>query len=348
MDDPPWAPDHPVLVELRRRRKEGSVPGARSDGLKIGLAVEGGGIRGVVSAAMLCALEDLGLTDAFDVVYSASSGAINSAYFLTGGSWYPLSIYYDDLTTRKFVDFRRFLRGNILDLDYAFGVVVDQLKPLNYDAVINSRIPLHIAVTLVDELRTEVVGSYSSPADLRSALVASAWLPVALRGTIDFRGRRAVDGGVLTPHPYRIALEDGCTHVMSLSTRPIQPPPERVSLSQRYAGRHLNQISAGLGTSYLEAMRGYRIERRALQRRMTQPGDPPYVLDLAPLPWMPEVKRHEMDPGRIIAGARSAYEVMYCAIECRDPALIVQGRVRAVPRLTIVARDDRMMIKGDA
>lgn len=348
MADPPWIPDHPVLVELRRRRKEGSLPGARSDGLKIGLAVEGGGIRGVVSAAMLCALEEFGLTNAFDAVYSASSGAINSAYFLAGGAWYPLSIYYDDLTTRRFVDFRRVFRGNILDLDYAFGVVIDQLKPLDYDAVINSPVPLHITVTLVDEIRTEVVGAYSSPADLRGALMASAWLPVALRGTIDFRGRRAVDGGVLTPHPYRVALDDGCTHVLSLSTRPIRPPVARMSLSQRYAGRHLNQLRPGLGTGYLRAIGRYRDERRMLQRRMTEPGEPPFVLDLAPLPWMPEVKRHEMDAGRIIAGARTAYEIMYCAIECRDPALIAQGRVRAVPRLTIVAGDEKIMTKDDA
>lgn len=186
MEIAPWKPDHPVLAALRRRREEGSAPGSRQDDLKIGLAVEGGGIRGVVSAAMLCALEDLGLTNAFDAIYSASSGAINSAYFLVGGSWYPLSIYYDDLTTRKFVDFRRVFRGNILDLDYAFGVVVDQLKPLNYEAVMKAPVPLHIAVTLVDEIRTEVPHTYSTPADLRSALVASAWLPVALRGTIDF------------------------------------------------------------------------------------------------------------------------------------------------------------------
>ncbi|MFF3854141.1 hypothetical protein [Micromonospora sp. NPDC002575] len=217
--------------------------------------------------------------------------------------------------------------------------MVDQLKPLDYDSVIASPVPLHIAITLADEIRTETVHDFTSRADLRSALMASAWLPVALRGTAAFRGKRAVDGGVLTPHPYRIALQDGCTHVLSLSTRPIRLPRSRVSLSQRYAARHLNAIRDGLGTGYLRAMRDYRVERRMLQRRMTEPGDAPYVLDLAPLPWMPEVKRHEMDSGRIIAGARGAYEVMYCAIENRDPGLIPDGRIRAVPRLTIVAKD---------
>ena len=39
-------------------------------------------MRGIVSASMLVALEDLGFADAFDVVYGCSSGAVNGAYFL--------------------------------------------------------------------------------------------------------------------------------------------------------------------------------------------------------------------------------------------------------------------------
>jgi hypothetical protein len=42
-------PDHPVLELLRRRLAEGSVPGRRRDGFKLGLAVEGGGMRGIVT-----------------------------------------------------------------------------------------------------------------------------------------------------------------------------------------------------------------------------------------------------------------------------------------------------------
>jgi hypothetical protein len=42
-----------VFDALRRRREEKSKPGARKDGLKIGLVVEGGGMRGVISAGTL-------------------------------------------------------------------------------------------------------------------------------------------------------------------------------------------------------------------------------------------------------------------------------------------------------
>ena len=169
--------------------------------------------------------------------------------------------------------------------------------------------------------------------------MASAWLPLVVRGTADFRGRRALDGGVLTLHPYKLALDDGCTHVLSLSTRPIGSLSAKLSLSQRYAVRHLNRLRDGLGTGYAAAAARYRDERRELVRRMTEPGDAPYVLDLAPLPWMPPVSRQELDSGLILAGARGAYEVMHCAIEGVDPSYPL-GRVRAIPRLTIAAKND--------
>jgi predicted patatin/cPLA2 family phospholipase len=296
-------------------------------------------MRGIVSAAMLCALEDLGLpAEVFDGLYGCSSGATNCAYYLAGDSWYPLSIYYDDLPTREFVDFRRMFTSDILNLNYAFETVLELTKPLDFAGVLSAPTPLHVAITDVDDLKTVIYTDFDSKDDLKSALRASSWLPVAVRGAADFRGRRAVDGGVLTPHPYQLALDDGCTHVLSLSTKPIRNPRHRYNPSHYLAYRHLERLRRGLGTGYLHAVRAYRDERRVLQTRMRVPGDAPYVLDLAPLPWMPEVKRHELGPGPLINGARNAYELMFCAIEGVDPDEIRTGEVRAIPRFTVVRK----------
>lgn len=296
-------------------------------------------MRGVVSGAMLCALEDLGLpADAFDAVYGCSSGATNGAYFIAGASWYPLSIYYDDLTTREFVDFRRAFTGDILNLNYVFESVLELTKPLRYEAVLTARTPLHVAITDLDELRTVVVDEFESKADLKSALRASSWLPIAVRGATEFRGRPVVDGGVLTAHPYRLALADGCTHVLSLSTRPSRAPRTRLTPAQYVAGRHLERLRTGLGTGYLTEIRDYRRQRTQLREWRHSPAA--QVLDLAPLAWMPEIKRHELDPGRLINGARRAYELMVCALDGIDPDEIRTGDLRAVPRLTVVRNHD--------
>lgn len=65
---------HPVLRLLQQRLADGSAPGARSDRFKLGLVVEGGGMRGIVTGAMLMGLQDTGMTQAFDAVYGASGG----------------------------------------------------------------------------------------------------------------------------------------------------------------------------------------------------------------------------------------------------------------------------------
>jgi predicted patatin/cPLA2 family phospholipase len=157
-----WPPDHPVLEALHARKSRQDRPGDRGDPHKIGLTIQGGGMRGVVSAAMLTALDDLGLCHVFDAIYGSSSGAMNGAYFLSGDGWRKLRIYWDFLTTPRFIDLRRYFRGNIIDLDYTFGTVLMQLEPLDYKAVLDSDVPPHVAITLVDELRTLTVSNFES------------------------------------------------------------------------------------------------------------------------------------------------------------------------------------------
>ena len=53
--------DHPAVEVVRARMRDGSRPGQRGDGFKVGLVVEGGGMRGVVTGAALQAMHDLGL-----------------------------------------------------------------------------------------------------------------------------------------------------------------------------------------------------------------------------------------------------------------------------------------------
>jgi predicted patatin/cPLA2 family phospholipase len=318
-----------VLEVLRARRAAGSKPGRRADDFKVGLAIEGGGLRGVVSAGMLTAIEDLGFADTFDEIYACSSGAMNGAYFMTRQTWFPLSIYFDDLTTGEFLDLGRILRGQgPMNLDFVFDEVLANRKPMDYEAIIKAPQHLHVMVTDVDELKPLDVSDFASADDLRSALRASAWLPLAIRGTAQFRGNRTIDGGVLRFHPFRAAIDDGCTHVLSLSTRPIAPPRQRLSLTSRVVAPYLERVRSGLGSGYISGVREYLFQDKPYLARSRFEPDPSLpVLDLAPLPGTPEVKRHEVNYGNLINGARSGYRVAHLALEGTDAVI--------VPRLTV-------------
>ena len=90
--------DHPTLSIIQSRLLENSKPGRRSknDMDKIALCIEGGGMRGCVSAGAASALSFLGINDAVDTVYGSSAGAMIGAYFISrqhGGSF----IYHGNL-----------------------------------------------------------------------------------------------------------------------------------------------------------------------------------------------------------------------------------------------------------
>lgn len=329
MTDQLWSEEHPVRQLLQARRASRSMPGNRDDPFKVGLAVEGGGLRGVVSAGMLVALEDLGYADAFDEVYTCSAGAINGAYFVARETWFPLTIYFDDLSSGAFLDFRRVLRGQAaLNLDYVFDEVLSKRKPLDYAAIISAKQRLHVMVTDVDDLKPLDVTDFTSPEDLRSALRAGAWLPLATWGTATFRGKRAIDGAVLQFHPFRAAMVDGCTHILSLSTRPIGPPTNRLSLLNHVVARYLEAIRPGLGKGLLAGLRQYvREDKPRLMRNRLRPENDPAILDIAPLPGTPEVKRHETNPAVLLNAARSAYQLIYRVLDGEE--------VVVAPRLTV-------------
>jgi len=292
--------DHPVLGLLRARRSRGGT----ADGCKLGLAVQGGGMRGVLSGAMLTALEDAGYGGVFDAVYGASSGALNAAYFLAGGAWRNLSAYYDDLTTSAFLSPLR-LRSGVMDLDFALGEVLHRRKPLDVAAVLGSATRLHVAITRLDPPGTELRYGFADGTELTAALRASAWLPVVSRGTADCDGP-AVDGAMLTIHPYRLAVRDGCTHVLSLSSRPPGPVAGPYAPVELMVTAALRRLGPGLAAARRAAVRQYRQDRALLAA--TDPAGPPYLLDVTP---PVGVAPFERDPGRLMVAARRAYEQLY-------------------------------------
>jgi predicted patatin/cPLA2 family phospholipase len=296
------SPSDSVLEVLRRRREQGSRPGERrrGDTARLAVLVEGGGMRGVISAAMLTALEDLGFKNAIDGVYGCSAGAMNAAYFLSSvETWYYLSIYFDNLSNREFVDFVRVLRGrDIMNLEYAFDEVVSHHKPLDFQAVLQSAIPLTIVLTMADTATAERVSTFVSVGDLREALIAACWLPIARRGSAWFRGRSALDGGILTPDLTVPAREDGFTHFLYLRTQPETGQVRGSKLFRRGMARYFERLAPGLGYAY---RRSWSVQANASSRI---PGS---ILQVRPHVGGQRLTRHEISSAKLLQAARTAY-----------------------------------------
>ncbi len=212
---------HPVVQALRRRREQGSAPGRRTDGRRIALVIEGGAMRGVVSAGMAAALDQLGLCDAFDEVHGASAGAFNGAFFLAGQAAYMTSLYWRGFGDPRFVSFRRALRGDgpAFDMDYVVDGIWARGRPLRMDVLLATPTDLHCTATDADSAAIVDLADLRSAEDVRTALRASARLPWLAGQPVAFRGRRLLDATLAEAIPVQAALET-CTDIVVLQTRP--------------------------------------------------------------------------------------------------------------------------------
>ena len=159
-------------------------------------------MRGAVSAGMVAGLESIGLLHCFDTVYGSSAGTINGAYFIAGQARYCTTIYYQDINNRTFINLARLFGDTpALSLEFLLDAVAERIKPLHWDKVINSPIPLiAVASSLIDG-RAVALSSFKSKDDLRECLRASAKIPVMAGRPVEHRGMRLWDALVYEPIP---------------------------------------------------------------------------------------------------------------------------------------------------
>lgn len=223
---------HEVLRLIEERARSGSQPGRRADGARLVLSIEGGGMRGAVSAGMALALHELGLVRAFDAVYGSSAGAIVGAW-LVSSTPQKLRAWGEPDYARALIRWSALLRGRpVVDVRELVEVIYQTRFPMDFGSVLESEVEYHPLATDAEtgqpaDLRPLVAG----PAELRLALRASASLPFLAGPPVELRGRRFFDAGVAESVPFRTPLAQGATHVVVLrSRRPATPAVNGVAL----------------------------------------------------------------------------------------------------------------------
>jgi predicted patatin/cPLA2 family phospholipase len=242
---------------LRARRARGGRP-PYDDGARIALVVEGGAMRGVISAGMVWALEDLGYVDAFDAVYGSSAGAINAAYFLAGQAGLGTTIYYEDINNTSFIRMSRAaVRRPIVNLGYLLDDVAIRRKPLRVNRVLASPSPLSVLATDVDRQSPRVFSAFTSAAPLFAALRAGATMPVVAGGPFAHDGGRYLDASLSEPIPVPTAEASGHTHALALLTRSGAMRPRPSAFDRYFVAPRLRRLSPALAERYLTRAEPY-------------------------------------------------------------------------------------------
>ena len=322
---------HPVVQTLVRRREEGSRPGARTDGRRVALVIEGGGMRGVVSAGMAAAIEQLDLRDCFDEVHGASAGAFNAAFLLAGQAAYLATLYQFGFGDPRFVSVLRALRGGpAFDMDHVVNHVWTRQRPLRFEALLASGIDLHCTATDADRVAIVDLADLSSPEEICCALRASGRLPWLAGGPVSFRGMRLLDATLAEAIPVQVARATA-TDMLVLQTRPHGMAHTPLSpLVARLTDRYLRAVNPAL----IELRRTRSPRYDALTAELTaQAADPkhkPATCVIHPPAGGVVVGQLENRASVLQRAASEGMRSAWMALEGEDPELI--GTLTAYPQ----------------
>jgi NTE family protein len=201
----------------------------------IGLALGGGGARGLAHIAMLEAFDELGIRP--NVIAGTSIGAIYGAAYASGISGRELREHtryilsqrlgrLRDLFARTAQPFSRLLsvfgaRNAILDP----LAVLDMIFPAEVKETFEEcEIPLKIVASDFYEQEPKIF----TEGRLRLAVAASMALPVIFQPVV-FEGRALIDGGLTNPLPFDLLLpETDIVVAIDVSGAPV-PDPRRVA-----------------------------------------------------------------------------------------------------------------------
>lgn len=187
---------------------------------KIGLVVEGGGMKCAYSAGILdCFLEN---NISFDYSIGVSAGSANISSFLANQKERNLRFYTQHVKDSEYISVQNFLlHGEIFGLDYIYGELSNSTgkDPLDFQAIVDN--PCEFEMVATDSKTGKAV--YFNKGDLRqdnyTPIMASSALPVFCN-PVSFLGCEYFDGGISDAIPFQRALKQGCEKVVVLLSKP--------------------------------------------------------------------------------------------------------------------------------
>jgi NTE family protein len=174
----------------------------------IGIALSGGGARGISHLGVLKALEENGIRP--DIVSGTSAGAIIGGFYCAGFS--PDKILEILVKTKMLTIFKpAFSWKGLLSMDKLSSILQERL-PLKFDEL---SIPLIVSATNLEAGKTH----YFKQGNLHQAILASSCIPV-LFNPIEIEGIKYIDGGILNNLPVE-ALQQKADLVIAVGCNPI-------------------------------------------------------------------------------------------------------------------------------
>lgn len=185
--------------------------------MKIGLVLEGGGMRGLYTAGVLDVLLEQKIQ--VNTIVSVSAGALFGVNYASNQKGRVLRYNLKYLGDKNYMGFYSLLTtGNIVNKDFAFYKVPYTLDPFDQETFANSGIDFYITLTNVKTGKAEHRKVSDIFAEMEAFRATSAMPFVS--NIVELDGNSYLDGGIADSIPLEFAQTLGCDKLIVVLTRP--------------------------------------------------------------------------------------------------------------------------------
>lgn len=184
--------------------------------MKVGLVLEGGGMRGLYTSGVLDYFLDQKIF--VDYVIGVSAGACNGVSYLSKQKGRNYRVNTNYVSDKRYLSLSNFIKTkSLFGMDFIFDEIPHQLDLFDYETFLSSPSEYKLGVT--DVLTGRPVYFDKTHLDHDSTILkASSSIPV-FSPIIEYQNGLYLDGGTTDSIPVKQALKDGCDHVIIVLTR---------------------------------------------------------------------------------------------------------------------------------
>ena len=186
--------------------------------MKVGLVLEGGGMRALFTAGVLDALLDVKELD-IDGIIGVSAGALFGANYISGQKERAIRYNKKYARDKRYMGLHSWITtGNAVNKEFAFYELPFKLDVFDQEKFKESKIEFHVVMTNVENGQAEYV-LIEDVFEQMEYLRATSALPFASK-IIEINGKKYLDGGISDSIPIDYCQSLGYDKIILVLTRP--------------------------------------------------------------------------------------------------------------------------------
>jgi predicted patatin/cPLA2 family phospholipase len=201
---------------------------------KVGLVLEGGGMRGLYTAGILEFFMENDLY--FPYVIGVSAGACMAASYLSRQKGRNKKVNIDLVNDPRYLSFRNFIRNReIFGMDFLFDEVPNRIVPFDFEVFLKGTEQFIVVTTDCQTGEAIYFNKREHGNHMLKIIRASSSLPF-ISSSVEYNQKLLLDGGIADPIPIKKSQEDGNRKNIVILTKPAteKKQPSRFSSLVKY------------------------------------------------------------------------------------------------------------------